>query len=36
MQGNNKDEEYLIFDEEVEEKTQEQNAKAENVKAGYV
>ena len=35
MQGN-KDEEYLIFDEEVEDKASEQNAKTENVKAGYV
>ena len=36
MQINNKDDEYLDFDEEVEEKVGEQSAKAENVKAGYV
>jgi hypothetical protein len=35
MQGK-QDEDYLIFDDEVEVKTNENNSKTENVKAGYV
>jgi hypothetical protein len=35
MQGK-QDEDYLIFDDEVEVKASENNSKTENVKAGYV
>jgi len=36
QKDNNKEDEYLDFDEEIEEKVGEVSAKTENVKSGYV